>query len=341
MNSNNKDNKQIMEHSFSKSVSYVEKCKKLVEIVTPDDTVAILITADPDSIASALALKRIFWRKAKKTLIYHINPIKRSDNLALIKLLKIDLKHIKELKESEITKWAIVDSQPHHDEIFSRFKYDIIIDHHPPGADSCGHFVDIKEEYGANATILAEYLKAAKIKPSPKLATALFYGIKTDTDNFARPSTPHDINAFRHLYSFVNLNIIKKIESSEITRKTIKGFRTAIENLTFYKDIAYIDMGKVNDPDILVIIADFFQKMAEATWSIVSGQYGQKIIIIFRHAGFRMDAGKTAQRLFGELGSAGGHESVARVEIPLSAIDLLMNGTSDYKKFIYSKIKGI
>jgi len=336
------DNKNtIMDHPFPKSVSLTDKCKRLQEVVTYDDTLAILINADPDSMASAMALKRFFWRKVKKTSIYHINVIKRADNLAMIKLLKMDQKHIRKLDSSEITKWAIVDSQPHHNEQLSKYNFDIIIDHHPVNSGSTGQFVDIKEDYGATSTILIEYLRAAGIKPSPRLATALFYGIKTDTDNFVRDSTPHDINAFKYLYQFVNANIIKKIESSEITRKTLSNYRTAMEHLEFLKDIAFIHMGKVDNPDTLVMIADFFMKMAEATWSIVSGVHGRKLIIIIRNAGFRLDAGKLAQKLFGHYGSAGGHKSAARAEINLDAINREINGKQEYSQFVLDKLRGV
>jgi len=340
-NNNKNNNKSIMDHPFSKSTSLTEKCKRLQEVVTFEDTLAVLISADPDAIASALALKRFFWRKVKKTLVFHINTIKRADNRSLIRLLKIDQRHIRNLNGSEITKWAIVDSQPHHDDQYDKFQFDIIIDHHPVGPQSTAQFVDIRENYGATSTILTEYLRTSKIKPSHRLATALFYGIKTDTDNFARPSLPNDINAFRYLYPFTNLNIIKKIESSEMTKKTLSSFRTAMENLTFSKDRAYIHMGKVNNPDILVIMADFFLKMAEASWCIVSGIYGQKLIVIFRNAGFRLDAGKMAEKMFGQWGSAGGHKSAARAEIPIHKIKPEMNNKSGFKHFILSKIKGI
>lgn len=340
-NGKNGKKSAIMEHPFSKSISSTEKYKRLLDVVTLEDTVAVLINADPDSMASALALKRIFWRKVKKTLIFHVNTIKRADNLALIKLLKINQQHVRNLNSSCITKWALVDSQPSHIRQFSKHQFDIIIDHHPLSPESVGRFVDIKEDYGANSTIMTEYLRAAKIKPSPKLATALFYGIKTDTDNFARPSTQHDINAFRYLYSNVNVGMIKKIESSEMTRKKLASFRTAMENLTFTKDKAFIHMGKVNDPDILVIIADFFLKMAEATWCIVSGVYGQRLIVIFRNVGFRMDAGKMAQKLFGEWGSAGGHRGAARAEVPIQELNGKLGDRSELKQFVLARIKGM
>lgn len=329
----------MMEHPFAKSVSVSEKCKRLLEVVSPDDTLAVLINADPDSLASALALKRLFWRKVKKTSVYHINAIKRADNLALISLLKIEVQHIRRLRSAEITKWAILDSQPHHDEQLRRHDFDIIIDHHPRGPESTAAFVDIKEDYGANATIMTEYLRAAKIRPSPRLATALFYGIKTDTDNFARPSTAGDINAFRYLYRYANVQIIKKIESSEISRTTLASLHTAMENMTFMKHVVYIHMGKVNDPDVLVIIADFFLKLVEVTWSMVSGVYGNRLIVIFRNAGFRRDAGKMAQKLFGRWGNAGGHRSAARAEVPLQELQDEIGDLSEIKSFVLREMK--
>lgn len=331
----------LMEHPFPKSTPVVEKLKKLLERVEAEDTVAILINADPDAISSALALQRLFWRHVKKTWVFRINVIKRADNLAMIKLLNIKQQHIRKLNPLRISKWVIVDSQPQHHEALSKFRFDIIIDHHPPSPGSVGAFVDIREDYGATATMMTEYLRAAKITPSPRLATALFYGIKTDTDNFVRATIQNDIDAFRYLYPYTNINIVKMIESSEMTRKTLTSFRTALENLVFFKDKAYIHMGKVPDPDILVILADFFLKLVESTWCIVSGVYGQKLILIFRHAGFRLDAGKVAHKLFGEWGSAGGHKSAARAEIPVEAIPASSQEDPEMREFVLNQIKGM
>jgi nanoRNase/pAp phosphatase (c-di-AMP/oligoRNAs hydrolase) len=288
-----------------------------------------------------MALQRLFWRRVKKTWVFRTNVIKRADNLAMIKLLNIKQQHIRKLNPARISKWVIVDSQPQHNEALSKFRFDVIIDHHPPDPGSVAPFVDIREDYGATATMMTEYLRAAKITPSPRLATALFYGIKTDTDNFVRASIPNDINAFRYLYPYANIPIVKMIESSEMTRKTLTSFRTALENLVFFRDKAYIHMGKVNDPDILVILADFFLKLVESTWCIVSGVYGQKLIVIFRHAGFRLDAGKVAQKLFGQWGSAGGHKSAARAEIPVEAIPAPARKEPELKEFLLTLIKGM
>jgi nanoRNase/pAp phosphatase (c-di-AMP/oligoRNAs hydrolase) len=320
--------------------SQKKRYKQLLESVASDDILGIMINADPDAIASALALKRLFWHRVKKVVICRVNAIKRSDNQTMIRLLGLQIPYINRVDTSQVTKWAIVDGQPHHHPRFAKFKFDIIIDHHPPAKELDASFIDIRDNFGAAASMLTEYLRTAPIKPSAKLATALFYGIKTDTDNFARSSSEGDIKAFKYLYPFANLNIIKKIESSEINKTNLTAFQTAFENLEFIGNAAYIHMGKTNDPDVLVILADFFLKMAEASWCFVSGIYGHKVIIIVRNAGFRLHAGKLVQRLFGDLGSAGGHKSAARVEITLEAVQkkAAQNATT-LGRYIKDKIK--
>jgi len=321
------------------AISQVSRYKQLMETVSTNDTICIPIVADPDAVASALALKRLFWRKVKKTTICRVNAIKRSDNLALIRDLKITLPYIKKADTSAVTKWALVDSQPHHHKLLENINFSIIIDHHPPAPELDAMFIDIREEYGAVSSMMTEYLKAAEIRPSGKLATALFYGIKSDTDNFARSSINADMKAFRYLYPHANLNLIKKIESSEINKKNITAFRKAFEVLSVVGDTVYIHMGTVDDTDILVILADFFLKMTDISWSMVSGIYGKKLIIIIRNAGFRLDAGKVAQRLFGKFGSAGGHKSAARAEIPLADIAAEAGGVEKIENYITAQIK--
>lgn len=321
------------------SATQKSRYERLMEMVSGDDVLLIPIVADPDAIASALALKRLFWRKVKKTVICRVNAIKRSDNLAMLRCLRIPLPYIKQIDTGEATRWALVDGQPHHKKVLASARFTIVIDHHPPDPGLKVPFLDIREEYGANSSIMTEYLRAAGITPSAKLATALFYGIKTDTDNFARNSVSADIKAFRYLYRHVNLNIIKKIESSEINKKNLADFRKAFESLQFVGDTAYIHMGEVRDTDAMVILADFFLKMAEATWCMVSGIYGQKVVIIIRNTGFRRDAGKVASRLFGPLGSAGGHKSAARAEIPLSVFEKKTGDAAGISDFIKEKIR--
>lgn len=329
-----------MNGPFPKSVSPLKRYQNLRSSITADDTLAIVITADPDSIASALALQRICWRRTKKTHIVQRNIIDRPDNLALLETLRIKMRELDSLDREEITKWAIVDSQPHHSPDLEGLPFDVVIDHHQPDPDLSGAHIDIREEYGATSTMMTEYLRAAKIKPSARLATALFLGIKNDTNDFVRPAISSDLNAFRYLYDYANLNVVKKIESSVMTVRTLEDFREAIDNLWTRKQVAHVHMGEVRNPDALVIIADFMLNLAEVSWSLVSGSYDDNLIIILRSVSFRRHAGKIADKLFGEWGSAGGRRSAARAEIPLSTVrDLHPRSAQPEKHFVLARIR--
>lgn len=279
----------------------------------------IVINADPDSIASAMAAKRLLWRKVAAVTIASINTVKRSDNIAMINLLGGSHVHIKNIDIARYDRFIIVDSQPDHHPRFSGFTPNVIIDHHPE--TSCdADFNDIRPDYGAVATIMTEYLKAAGIKPSIKLATALFYAIKTDTDNFIRKTTMKDVRAFQFLYPFTSTQLLQRIETTEISPDFLKYYEKAFKIKRWRKRRMFVHLGKVKSPDACVLIADFFMKVKNVEWSIVSGIYHKKLIIIFRNLGIQKNAGKTANAAFGDLGPSGGHKNMARSELDLKAV---------------------
>jgi nanoRNase/pAp phosphatase (c-di-AMP/oligoRNAs hydrolase) len=301
------------------AISNTEKLRRFYDQFSNDDHVLILINADPDAIASAMAVKRLLWRKVAGVTISNINVIKRPDNITMIRLLGVNLVPVKDIVKECFSRFVLVDSQPAHHEIFSSFPIDVIIDHHPETVVHA-RFLDIRSKYGATSSIMTEYLRTANIKPSTKLAAGLFYAIKTDTNNFVRQTLIEDIRAFQFLYRHANLNIVNKIERSELRLDFLKYFKVALENRRIRKGRLFTHFGQIVNPDVCVILADFFIKISAVDWSIVSGLYDHNLIVIFRNDGFHKDAGKVAKKSFGELGSAGGHKSAARAEIPLEAL---------------------
>jgi nanoRNase/pAp phosphatase (c-di-AMP/oligoRNAs hydrolase) len=285
-----------------------------------NDRVLILINPDPDSMASALAVKRLLWKRAKRVVIAYIGEIRRLENLAMVDLLRIPMVKIEKVDPERFACRILVDSQPYHSETFKRFTYDAIIDHHPKAGNWNAPYVDIRPEYGATATILLEYLREAGVKPSMKLATALLYAIKTDTANFERDATEEDARQFRYLFRYANMNRLQKIEKSELRVADLRHFQTALDNRTIRKNRIYAHVNQIPSPDICVQIADFFMRVYGIGWSFVSGVCGDKLIIIIRNDGYRKDAGRLATVAFGAFGSAGGHRGAARAEIDIDAL---------------------
>ncbi len=302
------------------SSSALEKLRCFYDQFSSDDHVLVLIDADPDAIASAMAVKRLLWRKVANTSISNINVIKRPDNIAMIRLLRVSLIPLSKIDKSKFNRFVIVDSQPDHNETFAAFKPDVIIDHHPETGVNAP-FLDIRPKYGATASIMTEYLRAARIKPSSKLATGLFFAVKTDTDNFVRQTLLEDVRAFQFLYNHANIHLARKIEQTEMRFDFLKYFKIALENMRRRKGRVFVHLGPVVNPDVCVLIADFFMKVNSVRWSIISGICNKKLTVVFRNDGLRKNAGDVARQSFGHIGSAGGHKNMARAEIPIAVLE--------------------
>jgi nanoRNase/pAp phosphatase (c-di-AMP/oligoRNAs hydrolase) len=287
-----------------------------------DDDVLVIINADPDALAAAMAVRRLLRYKVKSVTIAHPNEIRRLNNMAMVERLKISLERLKDVKLDAFSKRVMVDSQPDHLPSFEKIKIHAVIDHHPAGQFSDIEFVDIRPDYGATSSMMVEYLRAAGLKPSVALATALFYGIKVDTHDFESKSVLADGISFRYLFNIANRDLVRKFELTDLRRSELKYFTTALAELKYSKGRYFSHLGRVRSPDVLVIVADFLNHVGEIDWVFVSGVHGEKLVVIFRCDGYRKNAGKLAERIFSSLGSAGGHKGAARAEVPLKNLQL-------------------
>ena len=296
-----------------------EKISEFFKQFSGADRVLVIISADPDAIASAMAVGRLLWRKVDSVTISCVNAIDRPDNLAMIRLLKVALVPFAQLQLDSFTKTVIVDSQPSHHTLMARSRPQVVIDHHPD--TGCrAPFTDIRPTYGATASILTEYLRAARIIPSRNLATALYHAIKTDTDDFKRQTLIEDVRAFQYLFRRANIPLARRIGQAELRLEYLKYFKTALLQMRLRKGRVFVHLGPVVNPDVCVIIADFFMRIHTVRWSIVSGTCDNKLVVIFRNDGSRKNAGRVAKESLGSFGCAGGHKTMARAEINLAEI---------------------
>ena len=320
-----------------------ERLQALYEVFSEGDNVLILINADPDSMASALAVKRLLWSRVCSVTISNINIVTRPDNIAMIRLLNIKMVHVNDIISDHYNdyynRFVILDSQPNHHDSFTKFKYDVVIDHHPD-TGYAARYSDIRPEYGATASILTEYLRSARIKPSTKLATGLFHAIKTDTCNFERKAITEDMRAFQFLFRHANLYLARKIEQSEVRFTNLKYYNKALAEKVMRKGKLFSHIGMVDNSDICVNIADFFMRIESVQWSMVSGIYDETLIIIFRNDGIMKNAGEVSSESFGDIGSAGGHKSAARAEIPVAVLKKIIKPYNAHNifKWVMEKI---
>lgn len=320
-------------------MSYFRKLEpgitNLLELCSREERWLIVINADPDAMASAMALKRMLTHRVAEVGIAHVNDITRPDNLAMIRCLRIPLMKLTPMVTAQYDRFALVDSQPHHHPLFDEINFSVVFDHHPVIADKpvVADYKDIKPEYGANATLMVEYLYNMGIRPGKLLATALVYGIKTDTSSFERQFCDIDVRAFRYLSKYSDPQLLSRIVRSEYHMGWLDYFGRAFTGLHTVGTGRYVYVGEVDNPDALVVLADFFMRVHEIRWVSVAGVYGDKLVIIFRGDGVSRDLGGFAAAQFGKIGSAGGHRAMARAEIPLEALE-----GKDAEMFVFKRL---
>jgi nanoRNase/pAp phosphatase (c-di-AMP/oligoRNAs hydrolase) len=273
---------------------------------------------DPDAISSAFALKEIAKRFGVEADIIYYGEILHQENRAMVNLLEIPLLRGDEVDLSQYKKFALVDcSAPGvNNSIPKDVKIDIVIDHHP-AENVEAEYVDIRNDVGAAATIMTEYLRELKIVPSRILATALFFGIKSETDEFKRNTRTADFIAAAYLYPFVDHEMIEKMEGPAISTETLDVLGTAIKNRQIYSSFLISFAGFISDRDALPQAADFLLRLEGISTVLVFGVIKDTVYLSARNKDVRINIGEVLRRAFGDVGSAGGHAHAAGGQIPL------------------------
>jgi nanoRNase/pAp phosphatase (c-di-AMP/oligoRNAs hydrolase) len=282
------------------------------------DRVLILIQddPDPDAIASALALRVLLGRNRTAAPIGTFGTITRPENRAMTRILEIDVESIKARAVDDYDMVAMVDAQPSFFEE-ALGELDLVIDHHPSEAPVRATLKDVRPSYGATSTILTEYLRAADVKMPQRLATALLYGIKADTQDLERGTTKADVEAFAFLHPHVNKSALRRIERPELPDDVLDLLAQAITHREVTNDVVFSHLGPVTYPELVAQFADFFLQVEGVEWSVVSGTVHGELHVSVRNVGYVRAAGDVVREAFADLGSAGGHRSLAKAVIRL------------------------
>jgi nanoRNase/pAp phosphatase (c-di-AMP/oligoRNAs hydrolase) len=271
---------------------------------------------DPDAIASALALRAVLGRNKTAAPIATFGTITRPENRAMTRILEIDVDLIKPRAVDEYDMVAMVDAQPSFfEETFERV--DLVIDHHPEDTPVRAAIKDVRPGYGATATILIEYLRAADVRLTQRLATALLYGIKADTQHLERGATRADMEAFTFVHGVANHSALRRIERPDLPAEALDVLARGIAGRQVHHGVAFVHLGPVAYPELVAQFADFFLQVEGAEWSVVSGTVHGEVHISVRNVGWVRAAGDVVRHAFGDLGSAGGHRSMAKAVIKL------------------------
>jgi nanoRNase/pAp phosphatase (c-di-AMP/oligoRNAs hydrolase) len=296
-----------------------QKLKELRTLVAEGDRVAILLQddPDPDALSSAMALRTLLGRNKLTTPIFSFAPVTRPENRAMVHRLGIDIASATTEELAAFDRVALLDVEPPYfgDRLF---RADIVIDHHPGYAAGLAPFEDVRTRYGSTATIMTEYLMCAEERVSERLATALLYGIRSDTVMLSRRVTEEDLEAFTYLYPLANYNLLLQIDRPELPIGFARVLSRALAAVEVKNGLIVLYLGTVERDDLIVQMADFCLQFEDVEWSVAAGKLGSNLVVAVRNqADGQRNAGDLVRQLFGQIGSAGGHRDMAKAVVPL------------------------
>ena len=251
---------------------------------------------DPDSIAAAAALSKLLRRvfKRRVTTAYG-GMIGRAENQEMVKVLGIKLSHLKYLNWRNYKHFALVDCQPRtgNNQLPERIVPDLVFDHHPiRRATQQVPFVDIRTEYGATATIMAEYLLATEVDISRRNATALVYAIRSETQDFGREYSVIDKKVYDHLHPLADIRALSRIQNPRLPLSYYRILHQGLKKLESVGTLVVSHLGPIEQPDIVPEVADLTLRLQGMTWSLCTGVFGDRLYLSIRTTNSRADAGR-------------------------------------------------
>jgi len=280
---------------------------------------AILIVThdhpDPDALATAYALRHLILVKTcQEAVIAFDGVIGRSENRALVRELEIETVPLNSLDPHEFAVICLVDAQPQTGNVSlpPGCRIDLVIDHHPlrEATRNC-RWHDVRPDYEASATILYEYLQAHEVTIATKLATLLFYAIKSETESLGREWGPADHNAYRALLPLCNSRILYRITHPSLPQGYFARVNAALESARIYGDVLVFNLQEVDHPEIVAEMADFLLRAEGVEIVFGCAEYDGEGILSLRSNDWEVNAGDLIQQVTAGFGTSGGHDQIA------------------------------
>lgn len=299
--------------------------EKLLEAVKAKRKVLIQThnNPDPDTIAAAFALKNLLVTKLKKRVtIAYMGVIGRAENKEFVKSCKIDMHYITKLNISRYDYLILVDTQPGAGNIYEIGQRlpDAVIDHHNLRLISNSiPFNDIRVHYGSTSTIIAEYYKKLGIVPDTNTATALYYGIKTDTFGAGRGNTQADMDMISFVFPNASFAKLNKIETPELPRYYFKTLKKAVDRAIIIDNLIFCNLEEVRNADLIAETSDYLLRMRDIKSTFVIGRIEQVCYFSLRHRTNKKSVGSIALSIVRGIGYGGGHMKSAGGQVPLKS----------------------
>lgn len=250
------------------NINFEASAKNIISVLQEQENVAIVIKGSPDP--DAIASSYFFWKLCTllhvKATIFGFMPASLPSNKELISVFNIPLRIVADINETNLNRYSgyiVCDYQTAVLEgKFTATPCIIHLDHHSPAEhDVPARFRLLTDEVSSTSTLCAllmQHMSFIHFDDVPNLATALYVGIKTDSDGF-KHVTEYDTTALEYIKPFCNMELIEHIENTPLSPYALSLLQKAMNNAVIYKDWLIAGVGFVEERyrDTIAIIADY------------------------------------------------------------------------------------
>ncbi len=269
---------------------------------------------DPDALGSAYGLKTLLQKGFHmSSRIAYQGVIGRMENRTMVNILKLP---VYKLKPEDLPKYkyvALVDTQPtfENNPFPKRRKATLVIDQHHSEVPPLAECAIVDTECGATAVIVAQALLLKKIEIPTRLATALAYGIISDTMNLYRASRPDVIQTYLQIIPNADMKALAEIQNPPRSRRFFATLGKGIEEAVARSGLITAHLGEVENPDLVSLVADFLLTYKTSKKSFCTGRFNGRLHVSLRLEKPTVNAGNILRDIFTNRGEAGGHGVIA------------------------------
>lgn len=272
---------------------------------------------DQDAIASAFGLQVLLRHFGIETTICHHGAVERAVTANMVTELGIEMlsDELDETNNQGMTEEdyiITVDSQKGSGNIDDLIGDEVAcIDHHPTFVEVEDYrYMDVRI-VGSCSTIIADYYRDCGIEISENVATALLYGLKCDTRNFTRGVTPLDVEIYGYLFPKSNHQQIRRYQAAEIEYSELNAFSDSLRHIEIYNEIGFAYLNFSCKEGFIAMVSDFILDIDLVKFVVVYTHRPNGFKFSVRSELDELDAGKIISEALKDVGSGGGHMTMA------------------------------
>ena len=275
---------------------------------------------DPDALAAAVAVQHLLKRLLdRETVLAYTGIVGRAENRAMLRWLKIQIVPSYKIDYAEHDLVIVVDTHPGSGtcRLPPGVVPDVVIDHHPAEKAFDGVALAMFDpSYGSTSTMVGSLLLDNGVPLDARVATALTYGIRTDTLDLQRGSGPRDEAVFQQVYALADKRLLGKIERARLTQEYFQILENGLRRAQITDFAVTTWVGPISYGDAVAEIADLLFRLEGTKWVLVVGVLDGALSFSVRALQAEgVDAGLVAREV--AQGTGGGHETYAGGQVAL------------------------